>query len=308
MQITKDLNGEELKLIKNTYAKGLSFDEFNLFIQVAKSRQLNPITGQIIPVVYGKGDKRKVSFQITVDGQRCIANRMNNYRPSEEPAQIIYREDLKDSKLNPLGIERVVYYAHKQDSKTGEWFKVAGEAYWEEYAPLKEAWAYNKEKGKEQPTGEFELQAGNWKKMPRVMLTKCAEMQALRKGWAEDFGGLYAPEEMEAADNTTLANDKIASYEEERRKQKAAVLDNAVLIQFNAGEELQQIPYGEVFDKVMQFVEKAESPTQIEAFKRINSMPLKTYWSKQKGDALELNKQIEKKYNDLIKQQEVKEA
>ena len=139
MEVVKKYDGENLQLIRNTYAKGLTIDEFNLYIKVAQHRQLDPITGQIIPVIYGKGDKRKVAHQITVDGQRCIAARMRDYRPSEAPVDILYNEGLK-SPLNPLGIERAVYYANKKDKASGEWYKVAGEAYWEEYAPLKDVW------------------------------------------------------------------------------------------------------------------------------------------------------------------------
>lgn len=50
------------------------------------------------------------------------------------------------------------------------------EAYWEEYAKP----------------------YGNWKTMPRVMITKCAESMALRKAFPQQMNGLYTQEEMPA--------------------------------------------------------------------------------------------------------------
>ena len=49
---------------------------------------------------------------------------------------------------------------------------VIGEAYWDEFAPIADEWAFDQEERKRKPTGRKVLDAsGNWAKMPIVMIT-----------------------------------------------------------------------------------------------------------------------------------------
>lgn len=43
---------------------------------------------------------------------------------------------------------------------------------------------------------EYAKPYGNWKTMPRVMISKCAEAMALRKAFPQQLNGLYSTEEM----------------------------------------------------------------------------------------------------------------
>ena len=69
-------------------------------------------------------------------------------------------------------IVKAVARVHRKDRK----IPMTAEAYWVEY---------NKSHG-------------NWKTMPRVMLSKCAESMALRKAFPQELNGLYTAEEMPA--------------------------------------------------------------------------------------------------------------
>lgn len=106
-------------------------------MEAARSYGLDPFRRQIIPLVFNKDAKdqsrRRMSIVVSRDGLRVVAQRCGNYRPASEPAEIIYDEDLKGP-TNPKGIVMARVYLWQQD-KRGDWFKVVGEAMWDEFAP-----------------------------------------------------------------------------------------------------------------------------------------------------------------------------
>jgi hypothetical protein len=54
-----------------------------------------------------------------------------------------------------------------------------------------------------------------WKKMPRLMLGKCAEALALRKAFPKQLHGIYERAEMDQAESTTLPPERSASTSQE---------------------------------------------------------------------------------------------
>lgn len=290
-----DLRPQQIALVKHTIARDCNDSEFDLFMEAAKSYGLDPFRKQIIPLVFSKDnpDKRRMSIVVARDGLRVIAQRCGNYRPASEPAQIDSDPGLK-SPTNPLGIVRAVVRLWQQDNR-GEWFPVMGEAYWDEFAPVAEEWAWNDEKGKRLPTGKKTLDpSGNWARMPRVMITKCAEAQALRAGWPDQFGGVYAEEELDRAKVIDMTASQIAGAEEERRRMERIGGEKSVMLTWGDGWKLESVPLGQMVDRCAEFIRDSDAAT-VKRWADANAEPLRQFWAMAPNDALEIKRQVEAK-------------
>lgn len=287
-----DFTPAQLTTIKNTVAKDTNNLEFDLFMNAAKSYGLDPFRKQISAIVFNKDkpERRQMAIIVGRDGLRAIAARCGDYRPASGPADVVYADEMKDS-TNPKGIVSVGITLFKQDSK-GDWHPVYGEAYWDEFAPLKDEWAYDQEARKRQPTGNKTVD-GNWAKMPLVMLTKCAEGQALRAGWPDQFSNLYAEEEMQAhAAKDVTPSQEIA--QEAAHKRQNALGGKGVLMNMDDSGALQRIPIGEVADRCLEFV-NGNDPETVWKWRAQNAEALRDFWSESPNDALEVKKAIEAK-------------
>lgn len=294
----RDYSPQQLSLIRRTVAADTTSDEFDMFVEVCRRVGLDPFRKQIYCLVYNKdkADKRKVAFITGIDGFRAVAQRNGDYRPDDEEPGIVMDAERADPATNPLGIVKAVVRAYKRCSDG--WHAVIGTAYWEEFAPLQEEWAYNEQEGKRRPTGKFELAAGNWRKMPRVMIAKCAEAQALRRGWPEDLSGIYSPEEMDHAALDVTASTVVQKHEQERRLQLVHAKDTVPIL-WTAGEPIEAVPLGRFVDRACEFLRGAESVTQIEAWERTNVAGLREFWARHKSDALALKQSIEDRKTEL---------
>lgn len=161
-------------MIRDTYANGASQKEFEVLLEIAKLRKLNPLLRQIHFVKrWNKQLGREVwSAQVSIDGLRAIAERTGKYDGQDEP-------DYEHNKDGLLTCAKVKVYRK-------DWTRPAvGVAYWNEYVQT----------GKDDKPTKF------WADMPHVMLAKVAEALAMRKAFPEDMGGLYTDEEMQQTDN-----------------------------------------------------------------------------------------------------------
>ena len=293
-----------LELARRTVASDCNDDEFRLFIHTAKSLDLDPLRKQLYAFVFNKNDpqKRRMSIVMGIDGARRVAARSGKYRPDENVPTIEYDENAKGPN-NPLGIVRAVVRVYKQDG-LGAWHPIAGEAYWDEFAPLKEVWERG-EDGKRHPTGRVALDAtGKWATMGRVMIAKCAEMQALRRGWPDDLSNVYEQAEIDqakwrenedAADPVALANDAAVA------RRQAALGGPSILMAFDPMEPLQAVPVGKFYDRVVERLSKEDASARLSWFESVNKEAFRQFWSHEKDAALALKKLIEDRRTALAK-------
>lgn len=296
----RSYTGKQLSLIRRTVAKDCTPDEFDMFMEVSRRAGLDPFRKQIHALVFNKDrpDKRQMSIITGIDGYRAIAARCGDYRPGDRAPVIEYDETLKDPATNPLGIVRAEVTGYKL-GPDGQWHAVVAEAYWEEYAPLKEVWEYSDETKKREPTGRFELAKGNWRTMGRLMIVKCAEALMLRKGWPEALSGLYASEEMDrAVVQDANASETVAAHEETLRLQRVHAADTISML-WRAGDPIEQVPLGQMHDRCVAFIQASESPTGLEAWQNINHAVLQEFWARAKADALDVKKALESRMTEL---------
>jgi phage recombination protein Bet len=166
-----DYSREQIELIKDVYAKGATDAELRLFIEIARRKGLDIFSNQIYLVErydssLGKTVKRP---QTSIEGFRLIADRTGNYAPGRK-AEFTHDEDGRV----------ITATAFVKKMVKGEWHEVSVEVWFEEYVQTK----------KDGSVTIF------WKRMPHVMLSKCAEAVTLRKAFPADLSGLYTSDEM----------------------------------------------------------------------------------------------------------------
>lgn len=164
---------DQIELIKSQYAKGATDDELRLFLAVCSRTGLDPFRKQIYFIKRwdNKQGREVGSAQTSIDGLRSIAEKTGKYAGNDDPQF--------DDENNPKKATVTVY-------KIVEGIRVpfTATARWDQYVP--------KDK-KGEIIGPF------WKKMPHLMLGKCAEALALRKAFPSAMAGIYITEEMNTA-------------------------------------------------------------------------------------------------------------
>lgn len=296
-----DLTAPQVALIQRTVAKDCNADEFSLFMAAATRAGLDPLRKQISAIVFSKNNKEKRQLAIitTIDGLRVLAARRGDYRPMETPPVIEYSEDVKDPTTNPLGIVSCEVRCWKRYG--AEWHPVAGVAYWDEYVPLEQEWAYDAEQGKRVPSGPKVLtQTSPWRRMGRVMIAKVAEAQALRRGWPDDMAGIYGEDEMQRAHVIDVASEVVAEYEEQERVKRIGGADTVFFV-FDAAAEMERVERGQIADRVMRFLVEAKDAQAVVDFQTRNAEPLRTFWAWAPGDALAVKKAMEQRVAELVK-------
>ena len=189
--IIKDVgySSDELETIKNTVGADLTDSELKLFLYVAGKVKLNPLLKQIYPLKLSG----RMTIMAGIDGLRTIAHRTGDCMGISEPT---YLSDKGRLVACTVTVERLNH---------GERCKFGATAFLVEYANNK---------------------APIWKSKPRVMLAKCAEALALRKGFPADLYGLYTDDEIPPAE-------VIPPTVEAKAKTKTPEIEPAQMIMLN---------------------------------------------------------------------------
>jgi phage recombination protein Bet len=165
---------KQIDILKNSICKGVSNEEFDVFLMACTKTQLDPFMKQIYAVKRNGANGATMTIQTGIDGYRLIAERTGYYSPGPEPT---YAYDAEGKLISATA------YIKKQ-TRDGTWHTISASAYLDEYM---------------QKTRDGRPM-GLWSTMTRTMLAKCAESQALRKAFPAEMSGIYTKEEMEQAD------------------------------------------------------------------------------------------------------------
>ncbi|HEU4345760.1 MAG TPA: phage recombination protein Bet [Candidatus Binatia bacterium] len=288
MNAVVQFNANQVELIRKTVAKDANQTEFDLFVEMCKARGLNPLIRHAYCFVFhkDKADKRQMVVVVSREGQRAIAERTGNYRPDERAPR--YTSCTKDAATNPHGIESAEVSVYKHSH--GEWFPVTEVAYWDEYAPVVQVW----ENGQRTDKVQLDPKKDGWRKMPRIMLAKCAEMAALRKAFPDDFGGLYGEGELDRGEILDLTPSEMADKSAQENRLAMIGGPDTYIIDWLDGHELQNVPGGKFGDQLMAFIASCkDEPSTVRAWMDRNRHSFRQFWAAHKSEALELNKALE---------------
>lgn len=159
---------EQMRLLREAAGgAALNDTQFKLLVEIARRTGLDILRKQIYGVAYGG----KMTVIVGIDGLRAIARR--NGLAGISDASFTYAKDDADQRWPTsatVTVKRAGSHGIEEYTST---------ARWKEFASYRNG----------QPDGQ-------WKLRPHVMLAKCAEAQALRKGFAESLSGLYADTEV----------------------------------------------------------------------------------------------------------------
>jgi phage recombination protein Bet len=283
--ILREFSTAQLKLIRRTVGRGCTDAEFDEFVAVAAQCGLDPLRRQITPLVLNANDieRRRMICWATIDGLRVIAARHGDYRPMECAPVIERDQERIDPDTNPLGITRAEVRAWK--ASEGIWHPVAGEVWWDEYAPLREEWETGGH-GDRAPNGRQLLDPA-WRRMGRVMIAKCAEAQALRRGWPNLLSGLYGEEELHALRLAEHTASEILRHTDEQALRRQ-VSKRTLWFVFEPGGAFEPVTLERISDRLRSFYEAAPCREDIERFEDVNRASLQTLWEWAPGEALAL--------------------
>lgn len=182
------LEQKQVDLIKSICAKDSTPEEFELFMQICRKSRLDPFKKEIYFVKFETKRGPQMVIMTGIDGFRSMAARDHKDFGGTSAAVFTWFDPpqltLRANKRIP---ETATVTAYRKGGVSA-----TATAYWEEFAPADMA----------ADRSDF------WRRMPKVMLEKCAEARALRKCFP-GLGNIFTHEEMDQ---------KLQDYTEEGRQ------------------------------------------------------------------------------------------
>jgi phage recombination protein Bet len=156
---------DQLELIKQTVAVGATDAELKLYLFDCQRRGVHPLD-RLIHFTKRAGRYTPIT---SIDFLRGRAHDTGEMAGSDD---VIFDKDARTASVTVHRLNRGVRYAYTATARYNEYVPDPG------------------------PNGRGDVM---WKRMPHVMLGKCAEALALRKAFPQQLGGLYVKEELEQA-------------------------------------------------------------------------------------------------------------
>lgn len=186
-------NSENLELIKQTVAKGTTDEELRLFMYTAHKTGLDPLVRQIHCVKrknkQPNGEYKEVmTIQIGIDGYRSIAARTGELAGIDDA--VFDSEDGDHPNKATVTVWRLV---------KGTRVAFTASARWNEFAQM-------------YTTKEGVKPMAQWASKPYLMLAKCAESTALRKGFPQELAGVYTEEELPTIEVEPASTEAAVTY------------------------------------------------------------------------------------------------
>lgn len=218
--LKKTYSPEQVKFVKNLINPDLTDNELFLFMNFAGSIQLNPMNGEIIPVVYSGKGGRKVNTITTRNGKRVIATRTGEL--DSVLTTPIYIKEVK-SPDGAIDVKRV---------KPWEGGKLWGA----ESTVVRKGREFNITV----PMSEYNTGFNVWASKPETMIKKVAESQALTAAFPEILGGIYDESEVieDSSTKESATAGKINEALRERKMKKISAINDIQVDSPDIGQEI----------------------------------------------------------------------
>jgi hypothetical protein len=126
------------------------------------------------------------------------------------------------------------------------------------------------------------------------MLAKCAEAQAIHRGWPEDLSNTFVGEEIAQA--ALILNPAQAAAEGATRERLERIAGHgALIIDWVDAAPLDAVPLGQLADRVVAFLrERREDRQALINWRERNRHALREFWARAPADALGVKQELEK--------------